>query len=352
MSGLCRAVDRCSVAPRTDFKDRHAQAIQMVDEASLAAGTSSGRPFTIGLLSIQANSETVAASWSLTVIWVSLLQCLSGFLIFDRMYRCCRQQQQQSEDDLKLHRVALSRTQDAVIVGLTHLAESRDGDTEGHLDRVGRFAACLAEAAAEHPEFADEITEEFVRLIQVSSALHDIGKVGIEDSILQKPGRLTEDERRRMQNHTRISSQCLVRVEACLGDANFLQLAHQIALFHHEWWDGTGYPTGLSGTQIPLAARIVAIADVYDALSARRVYKDAYPHEDCVALIVDGSGTQFDPQLVDVFLEVQSRFAGIISACDDEAQAIPFQRAAALTSRKVLDSLLVEVEEAVVSVSC
>ena len=194
-----------------------------------------------------------------------------------------------------------------------------------------------------------------MRLIQISSALHDIGKVGIEDSILQKPGRLTDDERRRMQKHTAISSRCLNRIEACLGDANFLQMAHQIALFHHEWWDGSGYPTGLFGNQIPLAARIVAVADVYDALSARRVYKvykSAYPHEDCVAIIEAGSGTQFDPRLVEVFLGVQAKFAAIAPEGGNVAPDFRSERCAASASSDRLDSILVEVEEAVASTSC
>lgn len=156
-----------------------------------------------------------------------------------------------------------------------------------------------------------------IEKIRPSAALHDIGKVGIEDSILQKPGRLTDDERQRMQAHTRTSGERLLQIQQCLGDSNFLALAYEIAVFHHERWDGSGYPSKPAGEAIPLSARIVAIADVYDALSARRVYKDAYAHERCVETIESESGQHFDPRLVDVLLEVESEFAQIAANCPD-----------------------------------
>jgi len=117
-----------------------------------------------------------------------------------------------------------------------------------------------------------------------------------------------------MQRHTRISSSCLQEIETCLGDANFLQMAHEVALFHHERWDGSGYPTGLAGEQIPLAARIVSIVDVYDALAAKRPYKEPYEHDRCVAIITAGKGSQFDPRLVEVFLAIQDEFRLLTAA--------------------------------------
>lgn len=120
-----------------------------------------------------------------------------------------------------------------------------------------------------------------------------------------------------MQAHSRISGECLFQIQQCLGDSNFLTLAHEIAVFHHERWDGSGYPSKLAGEAIPLSARIVAIADVYDALSARRVYKDAYDHKRCVEIIRAESGKQFDPRLVDVFLEIESEFAQVAARCTD-----------------------------------
>lgn len=251
-------------------------------------------------------------------IWIASVQGAIGYLVFSRIYRICRDQQQHSEASVEQHRQALSRTRNAVILGLSRLAESRDDDTQGHLDRVGMFAELLAKTASQRPEFEGQISAGLIEKIRPSAALHDIGKVGIEDSILQKPGRLTDEERRRMQAHTRISGECLLQIQQCLGDSNFLTLAHEIAVFHHERWDGSGYPSKLAGEAIPLSARIVAIADVYDALSARRVYKDAYAHDRCVEIIRSESGKHFDPRLVDVFLEIESEFAEI-AACSPDA---------------------------------
>ena len=201
----------------------------------------------------------------------------------------------------------LERTQEAVMLGLAHLSESRDEATGQHLERIRVFTRELAMELSKQPKFCHIITPEFVQRIEVSAMLHDIGKVGIADEILLKPGSLTPDERREMQRHPLVSSDCLSRLEQTLGASNFLQMAHEIALYHHERWDGLGYPFGLRGAAIPLAARIVAITDVYDALSSPRVYKPAFPHRQCVETIRLATGTQFDPELVAVFLQIESR---------------------------------------------
>ncbi len=195
--------------------------------------------------------------------------------------------------------------------GLAHLSESRDPATGEHLRRIKHLARVLAEALQSHPNYRSVVTPEFVKQIEISAMLHDIGKVGISDAILLKPGKLTPDERLEIQQHPLISSQCLRRIEEKLGSANFLEMAHEIALYHHERWDGLGYPFGRRGEAIPLTARIVAIADVYDALVSERVYKPAFPHEQCVAMIREGAGTQFDPELVKVFLSIERRFADV-----------------------------------------
>ncbi len=259
-----------------------------------------------------------------TFAWVAAVQAIVCYLVFGRLYH--RMREHSSEISSTIHRQAeeLARTREAVVVGMTHLAESRDGDGSGHHDRVGRMAELLARAAAKRPEFAGQITPDFIRCIRISAMLHDIGKVGIQDAILLKPGRLTVRERQAMEHHTRISSECLARVESCLGDANFLGMAHRIALFHHERWDGTGYPASLYGDRIPLEARITAIADVYDALSSSRSYKKAYPHEVCIRLICESTGTHFDPRLIEVFLAITDEFATIAdSAVPSEDDSEP-----------------------------
>lgn len=216
----------------------------------------------------------------------------------------------------------LKRTEQAMIFGLARLASERDNECGLHLHRVGELAECLALAAQKHPALAGQITAGFIQQIRTTAVLHDIGKVGIPDAILMKPGQLNESERNCMQQHTRISGDCLQDMVRCLGSSTTLQMAHDVALCHHEWWNGEGYPCGLAGEAIPLAARIVALADVYDALSSRRVYKEAFSHARCVELIRDGSGTQFDPRLVDVFLTVQDQFRRISNSFDELSTAL------------------------------
>jgi response regulator RpfG family c-di-GMP phosphodiesterase len=243
--------------------------------------------------------------------WTLALQWGATYLILSRFHGEHTRKQMKSDEE-SMHRTKdLVRTRDAVIFGLAKLAESRDADTGHHLERIALYSTKLAAAMRKHSKYREQMTSQFVQLIGVSSALHDIGKVGVEDSILLKPGSLTPDERRRMQSHTTVGAKCIHDIEVRLGNSNFLQMAQEIVKCHHERWDGTGYPAGLTGEEIPLAARIVAIADVYDALSARRVYKAPYPHEKCVDVIRIGAGKQFDPDLVEVFLTIESQFREI-----------------------------------------
>ena len=213
------------------------------------------------------------------------------------------------------------RTRDAVIFGLARLTESRDLETGNHLERISIYSTRLASAARRDPRFYNQITPSFVKLIGISSVLHDIGKVGIRDSILLKPGKLERQERPLMQLHAAIGGKCIREIESRLGKSNFLTMAREIAFNHHERWDGRGYPKGLAGDEIPLAARIVAIADVYDALSTKRVYREALPHEKCVEMIRSQAGRQFDPALVEIFLKVESEFREIAQQnCGDASR--------------------------------
>lgn len=228
-----------------------------------------------------------------------------------RLQSISEKRQTDAEARAEKGRADLLCTQQAVMFGLAHLAECRDPATGQHLRRMKHLARELAEAVHLHPKFQVAVNIDFLKQIEISAMLHDIGKVGIPDEILLKPGKLTPDERREIEKHPLISSQCLRRIEEKLGPANFLEMAHEIALYHHERWDGRGYPFGRRGDAIPLSARIVAIADVYDALVSERVYKPAFPHEKCVAMIREGAGTQFDPDLVEIFLSIESRFADV-----------------------------------------
>ncbi|MGH7139449.1 MAG: HD-GYP domain-containing protein, partial [Pirellulales bacterium] len=221
----------------------------------------------------------------ITFLWLSGLLSMCTFMSGKRLYDELIAELQESEERARQREQALLRTRDAVIFGLAKLAESRDSDTGEHVERISLYCQRLSAAMRRRPEYRDVVTPAFIRLIETSSVLHDIGKVGIADAILHKPGPLTRDERTEVQKHARIGSDCLEEIERRLGASNFLQMAREIARCHHERWDGTGYPNGLKEEEIPLAARIVAIADNYDALVSRRPYKEPFPHDKVVAMI-------------------------------------------------------------------
>ena len=204
-----------------------------------------------------------------------------------------------------------SATQMETIFSLAKLAQSRDDDTGEHLNRVQNYCRILSEELQKDSPYSSVIDDDFITDIVNASMLHDIGKVGISDLILLKNARLTEDEYEIMKTHTIIGAQTLEDVHMKFGDNSFIKMGKIIARSHHERWDGKGYPDGLKEEEIPLPARIMAIADVYDALSTKRVYKDAYPQEKCIQIIKEGRGTQFDPYIVDAFLKVTDKFDDI-----------------------------------------
>lgn len=241
-------------------------------------------------------------------VWIFCSQALIAFLVVSRWNTIRERQRASDANAFARQNHDLVRTRDAVIFGLAKLAESRDPETGQHLERIAHYATKLAQAMRRHPRFATRITPTFLKLLGISSALHDIGKVGVEDSVLLKPGRLSEAERAKIQQHTLLGGDCIEQIESRLGASNFLEMAREIALYHHERWDGCGYPNGLAGEEIPLAARIIAVADVYDALSVRRVYKEPFRHDKCVRIIREGAGSQFDPHIVEVFLEIEAEF--------------------------------------------
>lgn len=233
-------------------------------------------------------------------------------------------------------RVLQLETREALIFSLAKLAESRDSETGHHIERVQCYSRCLAEQLATLPEYAETISPQYIQLIFQTSPLHDIGKVGIPDAILLKPGKLTDDEFSSIKEHPVIGAETLRGAIQRSPEASFLRMAHDIALSHHEKFDGSGYPEGLSGKQIPLSARIVALADVYDALTTNRVYKDAYSHETSEAIIIDGRGTHFDPDVVDAFLEIKETFQAIRRQFDDGQNAE--EAGIASAGREVSDS--------------
>lgn len=209
------------------------------------------------------------------------------------------------------NRVVALENRNLIVYSLAKLAESRDAETGAHLERMREYSRELAIQLADSETFTSEINSDFIRAIFLTSPLHDIGKVGIPDSILLKPGKLTGDEFEVMKQHTTIGSQTLEAVCSVCPSADYLRFACDIAASHHEKFDGSGYPKGLRGDAIPLCARIVAVADVYDALTTKRVYKDAFSHEVAKQIIIDGCGTHFDPRIVEAFLAKQAAFQAI-----------------------------------------
>ncbi len=202
----------------------------------------------------------------------------------------------------------LDTSRQAAIFGLARLAECRDDDTGAHLLRLRKYTRLLADEMANNSEYEHLITPAFLNDIDLSSVLHDIGKVGIPDSILQKPGKLTDEEFDRMKCHCEYGGATLSVAEKGSKSFSFLRMAQDISRYHHEKWDGSGYQEGLSGKDIPLSARIVALADVYDALTSKRSYKPAFSHDQALDIIVKESGRQFDPSIVEAFLKKEGEF--------------------------------------------
>ncbi|GMU35477.1 MAG: response regulator [Planctomycetia bacterium] len=212
-------------------------------------------------------------------------------------------------------RVLSLETRDMAMIAMARLAESRDPETGEHLERVRQYSRVLALQLSLSPEFNDIIDLEFIHLIYMTSPLHDIGKVGIPDQVLLKPGKLTREEFEIMKTHTTIGAKTLDSVLQSFPEARFLKMARDIALTHHEWFNGAGYPDKLRGSQIPLSGRIVAVADVYDALTSKRPYKDAYDHDTAVEMILTESRRHFDPALIKAFVAQESEFVEIKRRC-------------------------------------
>lgn len=212
----------------------------------------------------------------------------------------------------------LISTQDITIIALAKLAEFRDPETGEHLERMREYSRITAQELRKLPKYRYYITDRYIENLYKSSPLHDIGKVGIRDEILLKPGKLSQEEFELMKRHTTIGGDALASATQFSGlDRSFLDMGKEIAYSHHEKWDGTGYPRGLKGEHIPLSARILAIADVYDALTSKRVYKEAFTHDAARKIIIDECVSHFDPEILDVFIKLEGRFIDIRSRYQD-----------------------------------
>ena len=203
----------------------------------------------------------------------------------------------------------LAQIQDATILAMGALAEQRDPETGNHIRRTQSYIKLLAEALQDHPRFKKSLSVDVIELLYKAAPLHDIGKVAVPDNILKKPGALSDAEYEVMKGHSLAGKEGIVEAESVLDEPQlFLIYAREIAWSHHEKWDGSGYPQGIKGEDIPMSARLMALADVYDALISRRVYKPPFSQEKTEAIILEGRGTHFDPDIVDAFMRISDEF--------------------------------------------
>jgi putative two-component system response regulator len=217
------------------------------------------------------------------------------------------------EDEVARRTREVQTIQDVTIMAMASMAETRDNETGNHLRRTQYYVKVLAEKLRSNPRFSRTLNDDrTIELLHKSAPLHDIGKVGIPDHILLKPGRLTPEEFEIMKTHTTLGRDAIVAAEKlCDVPNSFLQFAREIAYSHQEKWDGSGYPQGLAGEQIPVSARLMAVADVYDAVISKRVYKPSYPHEQAIEIIREGRGIHFDPDVADAFVTAADEIKAI-----------------------------------------
>ncbi len=252
-----------------------------------------------------------------------VLARISTHLALSRVRGLLKDQNQYLEHLVEERTRELMQTQDAILIAMASLAETRDNETGNHIRRTQHYVAQLAMALQSHERFSDFLTNDVVTLLYKTAALHDIGKVGVPDSILLKPGKLTPEEFEVMKQHTIYGRDAILAVEANLGSSTrFLSMAREIAYSHQEKWDGSGYPQGLSGDNIPIAGRLMAVADVYDALISVRHYKRAYSHTETIEVMKKGRGSHFDPDILDAFLGIEDEFRVIAERFCDESDTM------------------------------
>ncbi len=223
------------------------------------------------------------------------------------------------EQEVKKRTDEIKKVQDVTIFALAALVEARDNDTGHHIKRTQQYIALLANNLMQNNKFKYILTEGYIDMLYRSAPLHDIGKIGIPDAILLKPKELNEEEFNIIKTHTLIGMKAIENAESCLGaKVEFLSCAKEIILYHHEKWDGSGYPNGIKGIEIPLSARLMAVADVYDALTSERIYRSSMSHERATDIIISGREKHFDPNIVDAFVEVEDSFRKVAKLFNDK----------------------------------
>jgi len=237
---------------------------------------------------------------------VCLAFCVRITLNLEKYKDALEKDVERKAEALREHSEKMLRIQNNTIIGMANLIESRDGDTGEHVKRTSRYVNMLASAAKESGYCADILTDGYIELLSKAAPMHDIGKISVPDSILQKPGKLTGDEFESIKSHAAEGGRIIRDVMSGIEERDYIDIAADVASCHHEKWDGTGYPNGLSGGGIPLCARIMAIADVFDALISKRCYKEPMSLDAAFGIIKESAGTHFDPTLAELFLGLRN----------------------------------------------
>ena len=238
---------------------------------------------------------------NITYLAIAIAACLFYIFYNDLV-------QEDIQDALILNQNKITDMQSQMISGLANIIENRDLETGEHITRTSSYVKKIALLCKKEDVYTDELTDEYIHLIYTLAPMHDIGKIMVSDAILRKPGKLTKEEFEEMKKHSEVGGNIVKEVLNGVTDENHIKVGYNIAKYHHERWDGKGYPEGLCGEAIPLSARIMAVADVFDALISKRCYKEAMPYEEAFKIIEEESGTHFDPNLVKVFLKYKEEF--------------------------------------------
>ena len=240
----------------------------------------------------------------------------------ERLYQSlCRMTFRQTEQMRNIRRLSDStaKMQDGLIVTMADMVENRDSDTGAHIQKTAAYVKIIVEGLKKKGYYTEKITPKFMSDVVRSAPLHDVGKINISDKVLNKPGKLDDEEYEIMKTHTTHGKKIMEDAISTVAGENYLKEARNMAAYHHERWDGKGYPEGLHGEVIPLSARIMAVADVFDALTSPRVYKPAFPVEKALSIIEEGKGTQFDPKCVEVFMDSLDEVMVVLNKYNKEA---------------------------------
>ena len=223
----------------------------------------------------------------------------------------------QKNQELMAHNERLLEIQNNTVIGMATLIESRDLETGGHIKRTSAYVELLAKEAQKRGVYAETLTDSYIELLVKAAPMHDIGKIIVPDQILQKPGKLTKEEFEVMKRHAAEGGRIVREVLSGVEDKAYIDIAFDVSTYHHEWWNGNGYPAGKKQNDIPLSARIMAVADVFDALISKRCYKDAFPVDASLKIIKEEAGTHFDPRLTEIFIDMHEEIEKIIQKEND-----------------------------------